>query len=148
MNLENAILGQVTNPYAHAIINLELTQGWQSNLQDSFFKKYRLSRQQYNIMRILRGQHPNNVSINDIKRRMIDKMSNVSRLVEKMRLKGLVTREEGEIDRRITYISLTPKAHELLTEMDTTFPQMLHSFHSITPEEAQLLSELLEKWRG
>jgi DNA-binding MarR family transcriptional regulator len=148
MKLESAILGTITNPYAHALINLELTQSWQSNVQDSFFKSYRLSRQQYNILRILRGQYPKRVRINDIKRRMIDKMSNVSRLVEKMRVKGLVVREEGDEDRRVSYISLTEEGVRVLTELDDTFPKMLTKFDTISPEEAAQLSVLLEKWRG
>ena len=147
MKAEQAIIGQIIDPHIKALINIELTNGWQCNIQDNFFKSYQLSHQQYNILRILRGQHPNGVSVNDIKRRMIDKMSNVSRLVEKLKQKGYVVREECAADRRVVFVLLTAVGIALLSEIDKTIGQNLSNFNRITIEEANELSRILEKLR-
>ena len=147
MKAENAILGQISDPHLKAIINIELTNGWQCNIQDNFFKSYQLSHQQYNIMRILRGQYPEGVSVNDIKRRMIDKMSNVSRLVEKLKQKGYVERVECASDRRVVFVHLTDIGLSILTEIDKTIGINLAAFSRITVEEAVELSRILEKLR-
>jgi DNA-binding MarR family transcriptional regulator len=147
MKAENAILGQIIDPHLKAIINIELTNGWQCNIQDSFFKSYQLSHQQYNILRILRGQYPKGISVNDIKRRMIDKMSNVSRLVEKLKLKGFAERVECASDRRVVFVHLTEKGLSLLADIDKTIEANLSAFNRITVEEAEELSRILEKLR-
>ncbi len=147
MKAENAILGQISDPHLKAIINIELTNGWQCNIQDNFFKSYQLSHQQYNILRILRGQHPEGVSVNDIKRRMIDKMSNVSRLVEKLKLKEYVVRVECESDRRVVFVHLTDTGLSILEEIDKTIGINLSAFSRISVEEADELSRILEKLR-
>ena len=147
MKAENAILGQIGDPHLKAIINIELTNGWQSNIQDNFFKSYQLSHQQYNILRILRGQYPTGVSINDIKRRMIDKMSNVSRLVEKLKQKGYVERVECESDRRVVFVHLTEIGITVLNDIDKTIGINLSAFSRISVEEAEELSRILEKLR-
>ncbi|MBL7818482.1 MAG: MarR family transcriptional regulator [Saprospiraceae bacterium] len=147
MKAEHAILGQIIDPHLKAIINVELTNGWQCNIQDSFFKAYHLSHQQYNILRILRGQHPKGVSVNDIKRRMIDKMSNVSRLVEKLKQKNYVERTECESDRRVVFVHLTESGLTTLSEIDKTMEQNMAPFKRITIEEAEELSRILEKLR-
>jgi DNA-binding MarR family transcriptional regulator len=147
MKLENAIQGHIPDIHLKAVINLEITNGWQSHIQDSFFKTYNLSRQQYNILRILRGQHPNGVTVKDIKSRMIDKMSNVSRLLDKMQEKGFINREDHADDRRVTNIYLTAAGLHVLEKTDVTLPTMVNSFKNLTAEEAELLNDLLEKWR-
>ncbi len=147
MKAENAILGQIRDPHLKAIINIELTNGWQCNIQDNFFKSYQLSHQQYNIMRILRGQYPEGVSVNDIKRRMIDKMSNVSRLVEKLKQKGYVERVECASDRRVVFVHLTDTGLSILAEIDETIGINLAAFSRITIAEAEELSRILEKLR-
>lgn len=147
MKAEQAIIGQIVDPHLKAIINIELTNGWQCNIQDNFFKSYQLSHQQYNILRILRGQHPKGVSVNDIKRRMIDKMSNVSRLVEKLKQKAYVERVECESDRRVVFVHLTETGLSLLAAIDKTIDENLAAFSRITVEEAEELSRILEKLR-
>ena len=147
MKAENAILGQISDPHLKAIINIELTNGWQCNIQDNFFKSYQLSHQQYNILRILRGQYPEGVSVNDIKRRMIDKMSNVSRLVEKLKQKGYVERVECASDRRVVFVHLTETGSSILAEIDKSIGINLAAFNRISVEEADELSRILEKLR-
>ena len=147
MKAEHAILGQIVDPHLKAIINIELTNGWQCNIQDNFFKNYQLSHQQYNILRILRGQYPKGISVNDIKRRMIDKMSNVSRLVEKLKQKGFVERVECASDRRVVFVHLTENGLSVLAEIDKTIAVNLAAFNRITVEEAEELNRILEKLR-
>ena len=147
MKAEHAILGQIIDPHLKAIINVELTNGWQCNIQDNFFKSYQLSHQQYNILRILRGQHPKGVSVNDIKRRMIDKMSNVSRLVEKLKQKGYLERVDCDSDRRVVFVHLTNDGLSVLAQIDETIELNMAAFKRITIEEAQELSRILEKLR-
>jgi DNA-binding MarR family transcriptional regulator len=148
MKLENVIQGHIKDIHLKAVINLEITNGWQSHIQDGFFRTYNLSRQQYNILRILRGQHPSGVTVKDIKSRMIDKMSNVSRLLDKMQEKGFISREDHADDRRVTNIYLTAEGLQVLENIDVTLPTMVNNFKNLTAVEAQQLNDLLEKWRG
>ena len=147
MTTEQALLTEVSDVHFKALFNIELTNGWQCNVQDNFFKNFKLSHQQYNILRILRGQKEHGVSVNDIKRRMIDKMSNVSRLIEKLHVKGFVERQECPHDGRVVYVQLTVQGTALLTDIDAELPKMRRIFDTLTVEEATELVRLLEKFR-
>lgn len=130
-----------------ALINIIFTSSWISGIHNDYLRPYDLSIQQYNILRIVKGQHPKGVSITNIKSRMIERMSNVSRLVEKLRKNGLLERQPCEEDRRRVEVSLTPKGLALLEEVNATMPDFLANFENLTPEEAQVLSTLLDKLR-
>jgi DNA-binding MarR family transcriptional regulator len=147
MTTEQAILGTISDPHINAIANIKLTNGWLCNLQDGFFKTYQLTHQQYNILRILKGQHPKGISIMDIKKRMVDKMSNVGRLVEKLQQKGFVERLESPNDRRVIFVNLTEKGIDLLAEILANFDTMRGYFDNITGDEAVELVRILEKMR-
>jgi DNA-binding MarR family transcriptional regulator len=148
MTTEQAILGTISDPYINAIANIKITNGWLCKLQDGFFKDYQLTHQQYNILRILKGQHPKSISIMDIKKRMVDKMSNVGRLVEKLQQKGFVERLENSNDRRVIFVHLTDKGVELLTEISLNFDTMRSYFDNISADEAMELVRILEKMRA
>lgn len=148
MTTEQAILGKIPDPHFNAVINVKITNGWICNLQDNFFKDYQLTDQQYNILRILKGQHPNGVSILDIKRRMVDKMSNVGRLVEKLQQKDFVERVEGSSDHRLIFVHLTTKGMELLAKIADNLSTMHSYFNNITEVEALELVRILEKMRA
>jgi DNA-binding MarR family transcriptional regulator len=148
MTTEQAILGAVPNPHAKAVINIKMTNGWIVKHQNNFFDDYQLTHQQYNILRIVKGQHPEGVSIIDIKRRMVDKMSNVGRLVEKLQQKGYVERVEGSDDRRVIFVHLTDVGLQVLATIADNFHLMLSHFENITVEEAGELVRILEKMRG
>ncbi len=147
MTREQAILGAIPNPHAKAVINIKITNGWIVKHQNNFFDAYQLTHQQYNILRILKGQHPEGVSIIDIKRRMVDKMSNVGRLVEKLQQKGYVERVDGRNDRRVIFVHLTDAGLNLLAMIADNFHLMLGHFDNITVEEAAELVRILEKMR-
>jgi len=136
------------NPYVKVEINILYTAGWIENLSNKFFKQYDISMQQYNVLRILRGQYPQPTMLCVITERMIDKMSNATRLVEKLRQKGLVTRELNPNNRRQVDIVITEEGLNLLKVIEAEFHQVEEKFKTITEEEAEQLSNLLDKLRG
>ncbi|MFW5760870.1 MAG: MarR family winged helix-turn-helix transcriptional regulator [Cyclobacteriaceae bacterium] len=149
MRIEDEIKQSVfRNEYAKLLINLLFTGNWIHHYNKKFLKKYQLSPEQYNVLRILRGQHPSPASINMLNDRMLDKMSNVSRLVEKLRIKELIIRQESEIDRRQVDIFITDKGLELLAEVDQEIPKVEMQFHNLSEKEASQLNNLLDKLRG
>ena len=149
MGIEDAIRQKkFPNEFVKAEVNLLFTAGWIENISNKFFKKYDISMQQYNVLRILRGQYPDPVMLSVITDRMIDKMSNATRLVEKLRLKGLVTRELNSANRRQVDILITSKGLEMLQDIDAHFSEMEAKFSNITEEEARTLNQILDKMRG
>lgn len=112
-----------------------------------FFKEYGITIQQYNILRILRGQYPKPATINMLIGRMIDKMSNASRLVDKLLAKKLVVRNICKNDRRKVDVLITQKGLEILSLIDdrTEFRKILVS--SLNTAEAKKLNQLLDKTR-
>ncbi|HSH66062.1 MAG TPA: MarR family transcriptional regulator, partial [Bacteroidia bacterium] len=101
-----------------AILNIFYTYNWLYEKHVRELKPYDLTVQQFNILRILRGQYPKPASIKLLKQRMLDKMSDVSRLVEKLRIKGLVERTTCSNDRRNVDVKITEKGLELLSKFD------------------------------
>ncbi|UCF64381.1 MAG: MarR family transcriptional regulator [bacterium] len=136
------------NEYHKLTVNLMFTGSWLNVKNHDFLKPYGITIQQYNILRILRGQHPNPTTVSLLIDRMLDKMSNVSRLVEKLRIKGLVNRRECEKDRRAVDVLITDNGLALLKEIEKHEQGWEESFHTLTPQEAQQLNKLLDKLRG
>lgn len=134
------------NLHNKAVISLMVSGNFVVEKLSSFFKIYDLSLQQYNILRILRGQDGLPVNLNMLQKHMIHKMSNTTRLVEKLRKKGLLERKECEYNRRKVEIFITDKGLGLLAGID----QALVNFEkkittNLNREELFLLIELLEK---
>lgn len=136
-----------TNERHKAVLSIVFTASWLENHINTHLKPFDLSHQQYNILRILKGSHPKALSVIDIKARMIDRMSNVSRLIEKLRQKDLVTRQEDSQDRRLVQIALTPQAFITIEEIAKKMPQQDFT-ENLSIEEAKQLVELLDKLRG
>ncbi|MBP1650195.1 MAG: transcriptional regulator, MarR family [Bacteroidetes bacterium] len=135
-----------SSEYNKGLIGLIFVGNWLVSRHQHFFKKFDITMQQYNILRILRGQHPKAANINTLKERMLDKMSDVSRLVERLRKAGLVERKASEIDRRAVDVMITPKGLALLDEVDVDLPALEDSLNlSLTEEEAKQLNLLLDK---
>ncbi|HEY1040359.1 MAG TPA: MarR family transcriptional regulator [Bacteroidia bacterium] len=130
------------------LINLVYTTNWLNTIQMREFKIYGLSVQQYKILRILRGQGEKAVNLGLIQERMLDKNSNASRLIEKLRLKKLIDRQEAKEDRRQVDISITPKGLELLAKIDIALEDSEKKYHTLSEQEADELSNLLDKLRG
>ena len=130
-----------------AMVNIAFTSSYLSGRLNSMFKPYNISMQQFNVMRILKGQHPEPVSINDITDRMVDKMSNASRLVEKLRAKGLTERKPCKFDRRQVDVKLTSKGLELLESLNLKVQEAHMEFSHISEEEYERLNSVLDKMR-
>ena len=135
------------SPYSKAVINILYTNNWLQSLQVEIFKPFDLTLQQYNVLRILRGQHPNPITVIAIIERMLDKMSNASRLVDKLLVKELVVRKLCPHDRRAVDVIITEKGLNLLEELDILQNQWESKLHGLTENEALQLSNLLDKMR-
>jgi DNA-binding MarR family transcriptional regulator len=131
-----------------ALINLVFTGNWIGMKQKRYFRKYGISPQQFNVLRILRGQKGEPVTIQLIQERMLDRMSNASRLVDKLYLKQLVNRETNSNDRRQVDITITEKGLSLLDKIDKDFPNLQREIIRLSEEEAANLSELLDRLRS
>ncbi len=130
-------------------LNILFTAGWLDTIGQRFFKQYGITSQQYNILRILRGQSGKPATINLLQERMLDRMSNASRLVEKLKQKNLVERRECSLDRRQMDVSITSKGLELLKELDEKMPEMRKQWwENLSDEEARLANSIVEKLRG
>jgi DNA-binding MarR family transcriptional regulator len=123
------------------VINLLFTSGWLQCRQQQFFRQYDISPEQYNVLRILRGQYPNTATVSLVQERMLDRMSNASRLIDKLKLKDLVERSECKKDRRQMDVSITEKGLKLLEEIDENREHFESLAVSITKAEAQQLNQ-------
>ncbi|PRY14780.1 DNA-binding MarR family transcriptional regulator [Pontibacter ummariensis] len=134
--------------YRRLMANLLFTNNWLNQQLMPFFKDLGLTLQQHNVLAILRGQHPTPVCFGDIQGRMVDRNSNVTRLIDKLIEKGYVTRDICAANRRMIDVRITEKGLQKLQEVDENFPKLFERFHSLTKEEAVLVSNLLDKLRG
>lgn len=149
MKIEQAIKQDRFNDEYHKLfLNLLYTAGWLNIRQIQFFKQYDLSPQQFNILRILRGQYPNPASVNLLIERMLDKMSNASRLVDKLDAKGLVERRKCAADKRQVDVAITKKGMKLLEQIDKEIANLDNMVGSLSKQEAKTMNELLDKMRG
>lgn len=149
MKLEEEIKqGRFNNIYEKTFVNIIYTSSWLEGISTTFFKSYKITPQQYNILRILRGQFPTPSSVNLLIERMLNKMSNASRLVDKLLIKGLVERKINVKDKRQVDIIISKKGLELLGTLDNDIKLIHKRLHSITSSEAIELNRLLDKLRG
>jgi DNA-binding MarR family transcriptional regulator len=136
------------SPVHKAVLNILFTSNWISSLTTKKLKPFGISPQQYNVLRILRGSAPQKMILSDISSRMIDKMSNATRLVEKLKQKSLCTRELNEENRRQVLIGITEKGLQLLTKVEIEMQQQYVDFNQkLSEQEAEILNQLLEKLR-
>ncbi|WP_291401851.1 MarR family transcriptional regulator [Daejeonella sp.] len=135
------------NNHQKSIVNLIYTYGWITNLLRQQLNRYDITLQQYNVLRILRGQRPNPATINLIKERMLDKMSDASRIVDRLVQKELVDRTINNNDRRAVDILITTKGLNILSKLDgeLLFDQILNE--DFNNADAGILSDLLDKMR-
>lgn len=150
MTIENEIKQRAfTSPYHKVMVNLIYTNNWMTSLHSEKLKPYGLTIQQFNVLRILRGQYPNAITVNAIIERMLDKMSNASRLVDKLLAKELVSRMVCPNDRRAVDVLITEKGLALLEKIDERIGEWeVDLIEGLTEEEAEQLSLLLDKMRG
>ena len=136
------------NEYHKLAINIIFSHNWLMCLQSDIFNCFGITANQFNILRILRGQFPKPATINLLKERMMDKMCDASRLVERLRLKGFVKRELSSGDRRRVDVIITDEGLNLLSEIDKLNSKYDAFFQNLSGDEAILLNDLLDKIRG
>lgn len=130
------------------VLNVYFTNNWLQSSISHIFEDFDITPQQFNILRILRGQHPTPATINLLIERMINKMCDASRLVEKLRRKELVERVQSPEDRRAVNVMISKKGLELLKTIDPILDQKyLEMEKNLTIEEAKKINELLDKLR-
>jgi DNA-binding MarR family transcriptional regulator len=133
--------------YQKAGINLVYTVSMMQNRHMKMLKKFGLTIPQFNILRILRGQYPNSTTVNDLIDRMLDKSSNASRIVDKLKLKKLVNRKADDKDRRSVRVSITNSGLELLEKIDALEGEFYFGQDCLSEEEAIQLNEMLDRGR-
>ena len=134
--------------YSKAVINLVFTNNWLTERQNKVFKPHGLTVAQFNVLRILRGQHPKAVTINLIIERMLDRMSNASRIVDKLEKKGLVIRRQCKTDRRAVDVQISEAGLALLSELDKALDVWYADAKNLSEEECKVLNALLDKFRS
>ncbi len=137
------------NPFQKMILNVFVTSSWFATHTSRILKPYKITLQQYNVLRILRGQQSKPASVGVIQERMLDKSSNASRLIDKLVLKKLVDRKTCPEDRRQMDIRITQKGLDLLGELDGPLNNEDVTFGKhISVEEAKIVSDILDRIRG
>lgn len=149
MRLEEEIKQRKFKDEYHKLgVNIIYSASWMSSFHLQVLKKFNLSIQQFNILRILKGRHPEPATVKLLTERMIDKMSNASRLVEKLKQKGLVERSSCPEDRRRVDIAITEKGEKIVAQASKVLESELGNVFSVlTKKEVKQLNDLLDKMR-
>ena len=149
MSLESEVhQKEFRNEYHKAFVNIIHTHNFIVSRANNVYKNFDITRQQYNVLRILKGQYPGHASIFLIRDRMLDKMSDASRIVERLRLKGLVVREFGVKDKRSVEVTITDKGLKLLDDMQNDVYSLESLLRHIDTQEINQLNDLLDKIRA
>ncbi len=129
-------------------VNIIFTSGWLQNRHLQIFKRYGMSYQQYNVLRILKGSYPHELSLGQIKSKMLDRMSDTSRIVERLFKAGYLNRTKDNNDRRVAKITISDKGLRLLKDMQKEERNLDQVTTQLEDHEAEMLSNLLDKLRG
>ncbi|GGF19299.1 MarR family winged helix-turn-helix transcriptional regulator [Hymenobacter cavernae] len=148
MKIEDEIKQPVfKDNHQKSYINLMYTAGWLGLRQAAVFREFGITAPQYNVLRILRGQHPKPATVNLLIERMLDKTSNASRIVDKLEAKQFVTRTVCPNNRRAVDICITEAGLDLLRRIDASGLIEQVGLRNLSDEEAAELSRLLDKIR-
>jgi DNA-binding MarR family transcriptional regulator len=134
------------NEYQKASINIIYTFNWQTEQMKNLFERHELTSQQFNILRILRGAGQP-ISTQQIRQRMLDKMSDTSRIVDRLIVKGLVKKIICKADKRLVDVSITDNGKKLLAKLDKHQDEMDALLSNLSDSEAKTLNKLLDKIR-
>jgi DNA-binding MarR family transcriptional regulator len=135
------------NNHHRAYVNLFFTYGWLMERVKKIVGTADITPQQYNILRILRGSHPTPLSTLQIRDRMLDKMSDTSRIVDRLVAKNVVDKKTNSADKRLVDVTITGAGLELLTRLDEKNMELDSILENLSTEETLLLSNLLDKIR-
>jgi len=149
MGIEKDIQQQkFRNEYQKAVVNLIFTSNWMREKTSGIIEAEGITPQQFNILRILRGSHPMPLSTLQIRERMLDKMSDTSRIVDRLIAKGLVKKYICKRDRRLVDVIIAEKGMKMLERLDKRQDEMDAILGNLTEKEASSLSRLLDKIRS
>lgn len=149
MKLEDEIKQKnFSSPYHRLTLNILFTASWLNTQMARILKPFAITPQQYNVLRILRGQNQKPASVGLIQERMIDKSSNASRLIDKLVEKKFIERKVCPDDRRQVDIRIVQKGLDLLTEIDPIVKTLDNQFKTLNENEAVLFGDFLDKLRG
>jgi DNA-binding MarR family transcriptional regulator len=148
MGIEKDILqSKFRNDYQKSIVNFIYTYNWMNEKMKIFFDREKITGQQFNILRILRGAGKP-LSTLQIRQRMLDKMSDTSRIVDRLILKDLVKKNVCPADKRLVDVSITEKGKKLLEKLDRHENEMDDIFGTLSSTEVKTLNSLLDKIRS
>ena len=146
--IEDEIKSKFQSERQKFIINLMFTSNWIKNNHSELLRPYNITSQQYNILRILRG-NGDFMSMNTVKERMIDKSPNTTRLVDKLIEKNFVERKRCDEDRRVVYAKIHQKGLDMLKELDEKSEKpFLEMLDTISDKEAKQVSDILDNLIG
>jgi len=148
MKLEQAIQStKFKSEVQKAVLNILYTAWWLKTMSAKELKEFGLTHEQYNVLRILKGKHPEQMCVRDIASRMIEKNSNVPRIIDRLELKKLVKRTTSQLDKRETVITITQGGIVLLEASTLVIEDKAYNDFTMTEDEAVTLNILLEKIR-
>lgn len=128
-------------------LNILYTAWWLKTVMSRELKEFGLTHEQYNVLRILKGKYPDQMCVRDIACRMIEKNSNVPRIIDRLELKKLVKRATSAIDKRETVIMLTQSGITILEATTIAVNKVMDETLVVSNDEAEELNQLLEKVR-
>lgn len=150
MTLEEEL--KQTKPFANEIqklvLNISFTSSWLNAMQTAHLKSFGITPSQYNVLRILKGRSPEHYCNHEIAGRMIDKSSNVTRIIDKLLSKQLVSKQVDTADRRIVNISINERGLALLDSIEKKHNEEAPSIYNYDVEKAKLMNEWLDELRS
>jgi len=149
VKLEEAIKSNKFRNEVHkAGLNILYTAWWLKTMMSKELKEYGLTHEQYNVLRILKGKHPEQICVKEIACRMIEKSSNVPRIIDRLETKKLVKRTSSDSDKRETVIVLTPAGINILQHSTERINKLMDKTIVIDEKKAAVLNNILEEIRA
>jgi DNA-binding MarR family transcriptional regulator len=150
MKLEHEL--KQTKPFRSEVqkllLNISFTSSWISTIMTNKLKPFDITPSQYNVLRILKGKHPEAYCNHQIVERMIDKSSNVTRIVDKLVKKNLAIRSESAIDKRSVQIYISESGIKIIERIEIMLENSVESFSEFDAAKAKLMSDWLDELRG
>jgi len=143
-DLAKEINSTFSNERLKALLNIKYTASWLDQIGTELLKPFNISEQQYNILRILRGARKE-ITVTEVKERMVQKSPNTTRLMDKLCEKKLIERRRCDNDRRVVFVKISKKGLTLLEKINLNDFDMY--MNRLTESEAKMLNELLDKIR-
>ena len=149
MRLEEEIKQErFTSERQKLVVNIIYTYNWLTSRIKSFLKEYDVTMQQFNVLRILRGQYPKPSTLNLLRDRMLDKQSDISRLLDRLEKKLLIVRKPSTSDRRKMDVLISQKGLDLLAQMDPKMAEMEKFTDLLDEKEVAEINRLMDDLRG